>query len=532
MNGVFALNLHAHIPYCRKSGVWPAGEEWLFEAMNETYIPLLSIFRQFQREGLKPRVMIDVVPVLAEQLRDPYMNDRFLAYMDDKIRRADRDVERFAGDAPKQAVARYYADTFQRTQDAYKEHFFKDIVGSLKWLQEEGVIEVLASGATHGFLPLLESDSAVYSQVHLGVKSYEACFGRKPKGFWLPECAYRPREWSSRENRERRAIDEWLADEGIKYFFVESSGLERARFIDNKHREAAPTTFRGYVLESGVCVFGRNVATGKQVWSPDIGYPGDPQYREFHVKDGESGLHYWRVTRSEPKDVYRPEKAAEHVRFHAEHFVGLLQDLLGEARKHVTGCSPVIVSPYDCELFGHWWAEGPAWIDATYRRLLNNQDVTCWSLDEYIATYKDTFSTIQLSPTTWGVNGDYTVWQSPEHAWLWPYINDAARQFEGVMDGLHGRDAPAGSRAARILAQLGRELLLMEGSDWPFLLFTRQAKEYANQRFHAHHQRFNKLLWAAKNLDEPQRISERELREMEDIDNPWHDIDPAMFASR
>ncbi len=532
MTGTFALMLHAHIPYCRKSGVWPAGEEWLFEAMNETYIPLLSVFRQFQLEGLKPRAMIGIVPVLVEQLRDPYMNDRFCAYMEDKIRRASRDVDRFAGDAAKQVVARFYVDTFQRTYDAYKDDFRRDIIGSFKWLQEEGVIELLTSGATHGFLPLLESDSAVYSQIHLGVKAYETCFGRKPKGFWLPECAYRPREWSKRENKERRAIDEWLADEGIKFFFVESSGLERARFVDNKHHEAAPSTIRGYALESGVCVFGRNAATGKQVWSPDSGYPGDPYYREFHMKDGESGLQYWRVTRAEPKEVYRPDKAAEHVRFHAEHFTELLREITAAAGSTVGECPPVVVSPYDCELYGHWWAEGPAWLDAVYRRLLSDKALECMSLDEYIVRHRDTFSTIQLPPTTWGVNGDYTVWQNPEHSWLWPYINDSTRQLEGVMQLCAGRAIATGSRERRILSQLGRELLLMEGSDWPFLLFTKQAKEYANQRFHNHHQRFNKLLWAAKNFDEPHRISEHDLREMESVDNPWADLDVNIFQHK
>ena len=97
MTGTFAFMLHSHIPYCRKSGVWPAGEEWLFEAMNETYIPLLSILREFQQHGKKPRIMIGIVPILAEQLKDRYMRDRFCEYMEDKIRRAQMDIRRFEG---------------------------------------------------------------------------------------------------------------------------------------------------------------------------------------------------------------------------------------------------------------------------------------------------------------------------------------------------------------------------------------------------------------------------------------------------
>nr|MDO8111694.1 glycoside hydrolase family 57 protein [Candidatus Sigynarchaeota archaeon] len=524
--------LHSHIPFCRRSGIWPAGEEWLFEAMNETYLPLLSIFRQFQRENLKPRVMVGIVPVLAEQLADAYMNDRFCEYMEDKIRRAQRDCDRFSRDEAKQAVARYYLASFQRTFDDYKSLFFRNIINSFKWLQEEGIIDVLTSAATHGFLPLLEHDSAVYSQIHVGVKSYEKYFGCKPRGFWLPECAYRPREWSKRENRERRGIDEWLADEGIRFFFVENIGIERAALLDNKNHELAPTTYRGYKLESGVCVFGRNQATGKQVWSPDGGYPGDPYYREFHSKDSESGLQYWRVTQQVPKETYLPAKAMERVQVHADHFVQLLREKAAEASGTVRECSPVIASPYDCELYGHWWHEGPAWIEAVYRRLLKDSQVQCLALDEYIEKYGDTFSTIKMQPSTWGLNGDFTVWQNPEHSWLWPYINGSTVDFENVLRTSKETTGSSNPRESRIQSQMARELLLMEGSDWPFLLFTKQAKEYANQRFHNHHQRFNKLLWAAKNPSDLKRINAKDLKEMEDIDNPWPEIEIDAFRHR
>lgn len=525
--------LHAHIPFCRKSGVWPAGEEWLFEAMHETYIPLLSVFRKFQRDHLKPRIMVGIVPILAEQLADRYMNDRFCAYMEDKILRAEQDIARFTNlNDPRKNIAIYYRDLFHQTYYSYKSDFFRNILGSFKWFQEEGVIDLLTSGATHGFLPLLENESAIFSQIHLGITTYEKHFGRKPRGFWLPECAYRPERAKIKGKGNMRPLDEWLADEKIQYFFVENVGIERAQFVDNPHHEQNPTTYRGYKLESGVCVFGRNTPTGKQVWSPDGGYPGDPYYREFHIKDNESGLQYLRITRSDPKQIYDPQKAVERANLHADHFIGLITEHLQKMEKFIPECPPIIMAPFDCELYGHWWHEGPTWIDAVYRRIKQQSFVQPLVLEEYIHQYSDTFATIRMQSSTWGENSDFTVWNSPEHNWLWPYINAACYDVEAVLSKINPNTTLLPSRHQRILRQLCRELLLLEGSDWPFLLFTKQAKEYANQRFHSHHQRFNKLLWAAKNLDDSIRINDQDLAEMEAIDNPWADLDPSLFVSK
>ncbi|HVN72829.1 MAG TPA: 1,4-alpha-glucan branching protein domain-containing protein [Desulfomonilia bacterium] len=526
MPGVFALMLHSHIPYCRKSGVWPAGEEWLFEAMNETYIPLLRMLRTLHLDGISPRIMIGLVPILMEQLSDGYMKDRFCAYMEDKIKRARNDILRFQADTARSAVARYWLEIFESNYEAYTADFYRDILGTLKWLQDEGAIEVLTSAATHGFLPLLESDGMVYAQVHNGVETYKSYFGRDPRGFWLPECAYRPAEWSHRDRYMRKAIDEWLAGEGIEYFFVEDVGITRSAFAGNQDRDKHPTAYQGYRLASGVSVFGRNDATGKQVWSPDRGYPGDPFYLEFHSKDSESGLHYSRVTGRPDKEVYDPVTASERVKIHARHFTALVADLLHQAA--MTSQAPVIVAPYDCELFGHWWHEGVNWLEQVYRLLAEEAVVSCRTLGEYLDENRQGFPTISMQPSTWGLNSDFTVWLNPEHGWIWPYINSSSREAEQVLDNIRPED----ERGQRILRQMARELLLMQGSDWPFLLFTTQAKEYANQRFHHHHQRFLKLLWAAKDLGDKSRLSEEALRQMEDVDCPWPAIDWAIFRHR
>jgi len=524
MQGTFSLMLHCHIPYCRKSGVWPAGEEWLFEAMNETYIPLLMVLRSLQLDGIRSGMMVGIVPVLMEQLSDTYMMDRFCAYMEDKIERARNDINRFESEPAKRNVAYDHLKRFENNYHAFLYDFHRDILGTFKWLQNQRQVEVLTSAATHGFLPLMEHASSVFTQIRIGVETYKRHFDTKPRGFWLPECAYRPGR-PSHTQIESMGIDDWLVKEGIEYFFTEDVGITRASFTKNLHQEDTPTTYRGYSLDSGACVFGRNKATGEQVWSPHKGYPGDPYYLEFHRKDHESGLHYWRVTGDDEKQIYDPVAAQERARVHAGHFVDLLEQLAGQT--DIEGTGPIMVCPYDCELFGHWWHEGPAWLDNVYRLINDKKCVKPMALGEYIDQSSASFSTISMQPSTWGLNSDYTVWQNPEHGWIWPYINSSTHEFEQLLADI----SPQDERGGRILRQIARELLLMQGSDWPFLLFTEQAKDYANQRFHHHHQRFQKLMWAAKDLQDHKRLSEEELHQIEDVDCPWGNIDYTLFSS-
>ncbi|GAB4311676.1 MAG: 1,4-alpha-glucan branching protein [Promethearchaeota archaeon] len=530
--GAFALMLHAHIPWCKKSGVWPAGEEWLFEAMLECYVPLLSVLRALKVDGVPVRLHWGVVPVLAEQLADDYMKGRFCEYAEGRIRAAEADVQRFGANPERLSVARYWLETLDRTYEAYQKHFYRDVLGTLRWLADEGVVEPVTSAATHGFLPLLERDSSVHAQVHLGVLTHRRVFGRRPAGFWLPECAYRPEE-TGPDGKLRAPVDAWLAAEGVKYFFVESSAIASARVLDRPGH--SPATSRGYRLPSGVCAFGRDPFTSEQVWSPRKGYPGDPWYLDFHAKDHESGLRYWRVTGSDDKATYSPREAAERTEAHARHFVELVAGRVAAAGHPPGDVPPVVVAPYDCELFGHWWHEGPRWVELVFRLLADrpwSERVEPVHLSSFVGARVGEFFTVELGRTSWGLGGDFRVWKNPEHGWIWPYVNECSAEFERVLADVRRSGRQLTGRDARVLRQCGRELLLMQGSDWPFLLFTEQAKEYANQRFHKHHQAFRKLVWAAGDLDQPGRLSDSELATLEDVDSPWPDLDFWLFEER
>ena len=526
--GYFGLVLHGHIPWCKKSGVWPAGEEWLMEAMNETYIPMLNILRELKAEGLKTAITINITPILAEQLADEYMKQRFSEYMEDLISRAKNDIKKFENHPVQKVIAEFHLKNFKHVLDTFYHNYYRDILGSFKWLQDEGMVELITCGATHGFLPLFESDSGIFSQIQLAVDAYKQYFKQEPKGIWLPECAYRPREYKGNEFRE--SIDYWLNNSGIEYFFVDSHGILTSEIFEQKNNIGLNTNF-GYKLETGLSVFGRNKTISRQVWDAKIGYPGNDYYREFHKKDHDSGLRYHRITNKSlsynEKELYDIEKAQESVDSHAHHFLSLVKEELHDFSNNFSE-SGIVILPTDFELYGHWWAEGVAWVKSIIEIISVDKEIECISLSDYVFKFKEKFSVIRMKESSWGEGGDFRVWKNPDHGWLWPYINGSVREFEEILE----NNPKPNDWESRILKQIARELLLMEGSDWPFLLYTEQAKEYANQRFHHHHQRFLKLLWIAKNFNDPNRINYHELEEIESIDSCFQDVNINYFKKR
>jgi len=449
--------------------------------------------------------------------------------MEDLISRAQNDIKRFENHHQRKAIATFHLNNFENTLDTYYHNYYRDILGSFKWLQDEKMIELITCGATHGFLPLFESDSGVFSQIQLAVDTHKKHFGREPKGIWLPECAYRPKEYKNGNVRE--SIDYWVNNSGIEYFFVDSHGILTAEIIEQKNDLGLITNF-GYTLQSSVSVFGRNKNTSIQVWDAKIGYPGNKYYREFHKKDYESGLHYWRIydrkqNGDENQELYNAEKAIEQVEFHANDFIGLMEKELQNFSDE-NNLAGIIISCFDFELFGHWWAEGIVWLSKIMNLINSNEKIEMITISEYISRFKEKFSVIKMKKSSWGEGGDFRVWKNPEHGWIWSYINGSIKEYEDVLE----ISPNPNEWEQRVLKQIARELLLMEGSDWSFLLYTEQAKEYANQRFHHHHQRFLKLVWAAKDFNDKNRITIRELEEIESIDSCFQDISIDFFRRK
>lgn len=533
--GSFVLMLHSHLPWYRKSGMWPFGEENLYECIAETYIPLLNVIADLYEEGVLAKLTIGFTPILQEQLADEYLKLGFERYIDSRIEAAMSDSARFAASAESpnlslSMLSRSYLSCFKQIKADFRNRWNRDILGGYKQMQELGAIEITTSAATHCFSPLLNTDSSLFAQYEIGVATYKKHFGRQPQGFWLPECAYRP------ATDERPGLEKWMHQVGIQYFFVESTAIAGGQtaigpYCSNKSASvnSRPSTglntFQAFLLkEYPIAVMARHEHAACQVWSTNDGYPGDGNYREFHKKDDTSGLHYWRLTskstRLGDKQYYNPEAATAQLQKHSEHYVGLIQHALTEHFKQTSKTGLVMVS-FDTELFGHWWFEGIAWLKEIIRKFHSYTAVALCTASEYLQAYPPAH-TISLPESSWGAGGHWHVWLNDETEWMWPVINRCEKQMEHLAR-KYGEEA--GHLTKRILKQAARELLLIEASDWPFLITTGQAKIYAINRFKEHVDRFDCLIGMLNSSN----IDEGRLHDIEDIDKCFQSLPVSDF---
>ena len=559
--GAFTFVLHSHLPYARQAGMWPHGEEWVHEAIAETYLPLLNALHDLEAEGVRFHLTVGMTPILAEQLADQLIVDHFVHYAAERAAWAAADVARFeaAGDATMRDLARYCHHWYARTLTSFQDRFGKDLIGALRRLQDAGLIEVSTSAATHGYLPLLSRDSSVYGQVRTGVEAYRARFGREPRAIWLPECAYRPAimDDAGGNGVRRPGLESFLAGQGLQVFFSETHTVEggkpvgkaageaigpygavpRRYAVSNPATNEAPdepgTTYQAYWVgdEPGrVAVLGRNNRTGQQVWSAQFGYPGDYAYREFHRKDGTSGMQYWRIGGAGidlgEKPPYDPAKAAEQVRGHVGHYVALVEELLTTYHRE-TGRAGVISSAYDTELFGHWWFEGVDWLKGVLRGLAASETVELTTASR-IVQEQTPERVMALPESSWGAGGNHFTWLNVDTQWMWPPIHAAERRMEELV----ALATDAHGERLEVLNQAARELLLLQSSDWPFLVTTGQAKEYAAQRFTKHVERFNRLADLAARDEALDEGAKGFLASMRERDNPFPGIDYRHFAER
>ena len=529
--GTFVLALHSHLPYCRGAGRWPHGEEWIHEAVLGTYLPLLVLLHDLREHGVPYRIVVGLTPILIEQLGDRDIVLRTLEYVDDQVLRAEQDVRRFAeaSDPRRTELASFYVGSYRRLRDAYRTRFGRDLVGAFADLARTGNLEILTSAATHGYLPLLDGAS-VEAQLRIGRRSSRRLTKLDPTGMWLPECAYRP------------GLERALAANGITHFFTDAALLpgharpagdvrrrgqsELGRWAPAEEREqfARPSTASSdvdllrpyYVGDSDVVAIARHDRVSSQVWSAFSGYPGDAQYREFHRKDTTSGLRYWRVTSVHKglgdKEDYSPHRAADRARDHARHFVEVVRNEL--SGRPTDGRDPLLAVTFDSELFGHWWFEGVDWLGLVLRGLAESE-IRVATASEYLDR-EPPGGRVALAEGSWGKNNDHSTWLNEGTAWMWDELASLAREMDALR-AAPPRD-PFRERACR---QVVRELLLAQSSDWPFLVTTGQAADYAAERFRSHVHRFHRALALAREGDAVE--DETELRSLEHADNPFPD---------
>lgn len=536
--GAFILVLHGHIPYCRRAGYWPHGEVWLYEAIAETYLPLLSMLDGLQAAGVRCRVLLGFTPILLEQLADTEMLARFEDYVQQRITAAERDATQASSNA-QVALARWYGERYQAVLADFRGRYNRDIIGGFKRLYQHGAIELMASMATHCYTPLVARDSTIHAQIATGLATFERYFGHKPGTFWLPECGYRPAYYDDETGIVKPGLETFLAAHNITCFFTDSHLLEGRSHATTARALIDPpepipqrrrTTFLPYrVAGSNVVVLGRDRRTSERVWSSDYGYPGNGQYREFHRKAPESGLNYWRITDRriplEAKDWYDPDSAARRAVEHATDFATTVSGLLTHF-SNWTGQYGLVTAMYDMELFGHWWFEGVTWLEAVLSQIARNAQVDLATPADLAIRGWDA-DPILLTEGSWGWQGDHSTWQNPDLANVWPQIHEAELRMERLV--AHYQ-ATTSDHIDSVMRQIARELLLLQSSDWPFLITAGTAREYSTQRFALHHERFRSLATRLEQdcVEEAIPLA----RQWFEQDNPFPDIDWRAFAAR
>jgi 1,4-alpha-glucan branching enzyme len=512
--GYLALVLHAHLPFVRH----PEHEEfleedWLFEAITESYIPLIAMMERLVYDEVPFKLTMTVTPTLCAMLLDELLLGRYARYLDRSLALAGREIERNQADDERRHLAEFYHRHFSETRDRFLQ-WNGDLPGRLRALRDDGCLEIMASAATHGLLPLLQrSPEAVRAQVLIGCDSYRETFQAEPAGFWLPECAYYP------------GVENVMRAANLRWFLIDAHGLVFA------HPPPRRAIFAPCYTAAGPAAFARDRDSSRQVWSATEGYPGDPAYREFyrdigfelppeHLWPGSgnavrkfTGIKYHRITgRDGEKELYDPPAASRRAQAHAAHFLASRRAQLNELR--ALDFDPVTVAPFDAELFGHWWFEGPQFLEALIRQAAHGeQNLRLTSREEFgheafqLTTPSEflaghpTQQTVTPAASTWGENGHLGVWLDASNSWIYPHLHAAAARMT-TLARAHA-DQPA-HLADRVLKQLARELLLAQASDWPFLIKTGTAKHYATTRATDHLLRFNRLhdQFVAGNVDE------------------------------
>ena len=486
-----ALILHAHLPFVRHpEHEHFLEEDWLFEAITETYIPLLQMMQRVVNDNVPFKLTMSLTPTLCAMLRDELLRERYVRHVDLLIDLAARE-ERRNRDQPQLAeLSQFYFKLFTASRRFFVEDWKCDLLAAFRQLRDCGVLEIIGSAATHGLLPLIREQSleAARAQVLIGRDEYVDLFGDEPKGFWLPECAYAP------------SLDSILQETNIRWFVLDAHGL----LFGNPQPQRA--IYAPCYTPAGPAAFARDRDSSRQVWSAEEGYPGDPAYREFYRDVGFdlplehlgpvargirkfSGVKYHRITgHKKEKDVYDRAEAEKAAEAHAEHF---LEQRRAQFRQlTVPSVDPIIVAPFDAELFGHWWFEGPRFLELFARKAAFDQkDFSLTTPSEYLATHP-TQQTIEPAASTWGDKGHLEVWIDKSNSWIYPHLHAAARRMTKLA---RDHQTDKSEMTDRILKQLTRELLLAQASDWAFLMRAGTAREYATKRTLDHLARFNKL---------------------------------------
>ncbi len=523
--GFLCILLHAHLPYVRHPEIEdPLEERWLFEALTETYLPLLRMLEERAGRGARGRVTVSLSPTLLAMLEDPLLRRRYAFRMGRLLELTEREASRTRHDAVFHALALHYRDRFRAGLAQFEDRYRRDVVSAFRALSDAGQVRLITCGATHGYLPLMSLGPPSWrAQIGTAAREFERHFGRPPAGMWLPECGYTP------------GVESVLAEFGIRFFAADTHGI-----LDACPRPL-PGTYAPVRTASGVLALGRDADSSRQVWSATEGYPGDAHYREYYRDAGfdlpleevreflpsggtrtHLGLKYFRITdrKSPHREPYDPARATARAREHAAHFVRERSAQARGAAERI-GQPALLFAPYDAELMGHWWYEGPEWLGFVLDEAASNPDLDAVDPIEAIEAIPRAPEG-RLHPSSWGEGGYSSFWLDPSNDWIYRHLNHAAERMRAL-----AREGDRGEPLRRrALARAGRELLLAQSSDWAFIMRTGTLVPYAVGRTEVHLARFGRL---AEGLSKG-RLDPAELAEWEEVDRIFPALDPGLFA--
>ncbi|TDA70103.1 MAG: DUF1957 domain-containing protein [Clostridia bacterium] len=526
VQGYLALVLHSHLPFVRHQRSRRLQERWLFEAIHECYLPLLDALDRLVQEGVNFRLTLSLSPPLITMLDDHLLQDRFSSFLDDLLELSAREIDYLHASPALRSVAEFYHQRFLHWHELYHHRYGGDLVGAFARLARSGNLELITSAATHAYLPLVHTPEGRHAQVEIALELYRRRFGRDCPGFWLPECAFTP------------GLDSLLREYGIRYFIVDTHCLAYAA-----GSEAPDIIYQPLACPAGVAALARDPESSQSVWNRWSGYPGDPVYREFYrdigyerayaylrpylppgVSKADTGLKYYRITGdTEAKEPYDPAAAALRAGVHARNFMFNREKQVEFLARNMQQ-PPLVVSPYDTELFGHWWFEGPIWLEELCRAVAGEQDTLAMTT---ISRYLDGHPPAREGNpglASWGEGGYSHVWLNPSNDWIYRHLHQAEKTM--VYQAATWTNPPEMTR--RALNQMARELLLAQGSDWPFILNAGTDTGYATRRVVSHLLNFSRL---ARQV-EAQAIDTKFLTTLEGQDNLFPFMDYRVYRPR
>ena len=495
LKGYLCMVLHTHLPFVNH----PENdnyieEEWLYEAITETYIPLLKYFNLLAEEKVKFSITMSLTPPLLEMLDSKVQQDKYIKYLKKHIELSSKEIERTkCGPNEENELAKYYYNRYSEELHLFKDVYKCELIPQFKKLQDEGYLEIITCNATHGFIPMLYTNERnIEVQIKYGVMIYEKYFGRKPRGMWLAECGY------------AKEVEKYLKKYEIEYFFTEMHGVMYANPVP------VYGVYAPIVTPQGIAVFGRNVESTMRVWSNVSGYPGDSNYREFsrdigfdldyeYIKpyltyDGVRipiGIKYYSVSdKSEYKSYYNIQRAKWTAETHAYDYMQKTIEQITKASGYTKQKPPIIVSMQDSELYGHWWYEGPYWLYILIKKMYYDQnEIDFITPSMYLDMYPE-LQVCQPSISSWGSGGTNSQWAECDEKDVYIHLEILSKRMTELANNYQNEKDKLKIRA---LNQCARELLLLQTSDWYFNLTCYRAVHYSNERINTHIERFNKL---------------------------------------